>query len=405
MVTIWSDHVLPWGVVRHTDGRVRPATAVGDDVVDLTGLAGAGLLDGALPDPGDLLDQPSLDRFLAAGPDAWRGLRARLRELLDDPDGADRVAAHRVPSHTVTPVMAFTVADYVDFYSSEHHASNVSQILRPDDSALPPAWHHLPIGYHGRAGTVVVSGTEVVRPAGLRADPDDPSRPAHGPSRHLDVEVEVGWIVGVPTELGTTVSTRAFADHVVGCVLVNDWSARDLQAFEYRPLGPFLGKSFATSMSAWIVPLDALDHARIAPPLQDPPPVGHLAPAGDGFNLALELAIVAGDGPSATVSRPPFAAMGWTPAQQLAHLTSNGASLRTGDLFASGTVSGPDPAQRGCLLELTWGWSQPLHLADGSARTDGLADGDTVVIRGDAPGPDGTRTPLGEVVGRVAPTR
>ncbi|MTV23830.1 fumarylacetoacetase [Nitriliruptoraceae bacterium ZYF776] len=406
MATTWPDHVLPWGVVRHADGRTRPATAIDDDVLDLAALARDGSLDGALPDPVATLDRPDLDRFLAAGPDAWRGLRARLRELLDDPTARDRLAPYRTPVAAVAPQLAFTVADYVDFYSSQHHAENVSRILRPHDPGLPPAWHHLPIGYHGRAGTVVVSGTEVVRPSGLRADPADPSRPVHGPSTRLDLEVEVGWVVGTPTALGTTVPTSSFADHVVGCVLVDDWSARDLQAFEYRPLGPFLGKSFATSVGAWIVPLDALEPARVAPPPQPGPPQGHLVPAGDGYDLRLRLELTpAGASTPTTVSRPGFATMGWTPAQQLAHLTSNGASLRTGDLYASGTVSGAAPDQRGCLLELTWGWSEPLHLADGVTRTRGLEDGDTVTITGDAPGPDGTRTPLGEVVGRVVPAR
>jgi fumarylacetoacetase len=217
--------------------------------------------------------------------------------------------------------------------------------------------------------------------------------------------VEVGWVVGAGSDLGTTVATTAFPDHVLGLVLVNDWSARDLQAFEYRPLGPFLGKSFATSVSPWIVPLDALAAARVAPPDPLPDPAAHLAPAGDGYDLRLELEILPRGGPGTIVSRPNAAGLRWTPAQQLAHLASNGAALRPGDLYASGTVSGPTADQRGCLLELTWGWRDPVTLADGSTRQDGLEDGDVVTIRGTAPGPDGSIVPLGEVTGRVVASR
>jgi fumarylacetoacetase len=402
--TLWPRSVLPYGVVRVGDGPARPATAVGDEVIDLAGLARRGLLDGALEDPVRMLDHPTLDRFLAAGPDAWRGLRERLLELVHDDGARDRLTPHQRPLDAVTPNLPWTVADYVDFYSSRDHATNVSRIFRPQDPSLPDAWDHLPIGYHGRAGTVVVSGTEVVRPAGLHRDPDT-GAVIHGPTRHLDLEVEVGWVVGVGSDLGTRVPTTAFADHVVGAVLVNDWSARDLQAFEYRPLGPFLGKSFATSVSPWIVPLDAFDAARVAPPTPPHAPIGHLAPAGDGYDLRLELALASVDEPATVLSRPSAAGLRWTPAQQLAHLSSNGACLRTGDLYASGTVSGPTRDERGSLLELTWGWTEDLSLTGGRARRDGLADGDVVTIRGAAPGVDGVDMPLGEVTGRIASAR
>jgi fumarylacetoacetase len=403
-VTQWPTTTLPYGVVAPRDGGPPwPATAVGTDAVDLAGLARAGLLDGAVADPVSTLGRPTLDRFLAAGPDAWRGLRERLLELVHDATAADRLAHHRTPSDAVTPVLAWTVADYVDFYSSREHATNVSRIFRPDDPALPEAWDHLPIGYHGRAGTVVVSGTTITRPCGFRRDPTT-GEIAHGPSRHLDVEVELGWVVGAGSDLGSTVPTTAFADHVVGAVVVNDWSARDLQSFEYRPLGPFLGKSFATSVSPWIVPLDALDHARVAPPTPPHPPAGHLAPTGDGYAVRFELELTPADAEVPTrLAAPDASGLRWTPAQQLAHLTSNGASLRPGDLFASGTVSGPTREERGSLLELTWGWTEPVELTGGGLRRDGLADGDTATIRADAPGPDGSRVPLGEVTGRVRP--
>jgi fumarylacetoacetase len=391
----WPATALPYGVVEQA-GVIHPAVAVGDQVLDLAGLARDGLLAGALDDAAAVFGGASLDRFLAAGRPAWSGVRQRLRELVTDPAARDRVAPHLRPAAEVRPQLAWTVADYVDFYSSLDHATNVGRIFRPDEEPLPSAWRHLPIGYHGRAGTVVVSGTDVVRPSGLRRVD---GTVAFGPSRQLDLEVEVGFVVGAPTRLGDRIPTGAFADHVLGVVLVNDWSARDLQAFEYRPLGPFLGKSFATSVSPWIVPLDALTAARVTPPEQDPTPSDHLLPAGDAYDLQLELAL---DGQ--VVSRPPYAPTYWTPAQQLAHLTSNGASLRAGDLYASGTVSGPSRDQRGCLLELTWGGREPLEIPGRDPRT-WLEDGEVVTIRGTAPGPEGTTLPLGEVTGRVRAAR
>jgi fumarylacetoacetase len=302
-----------------------------------------------------------------------------------------------VPLADVTVHMPFTVADYVDFYASEHHARNVGAILRPDSPSLPDAWRHLPIGYHGRAGTVVPSGTDIVRPSGLRRDGDAAT---YGPSARLDIEAEVGFVVGVPSILGRPVTVTAFADHVFGVVLLNDWSARDIQAFEYVPLGPFLGKSFATSISPWVVPLEALEHARVAPPRRDPEPAGYLHDAdGDPWGLDLSLEV---SWNGTLVSRPPVATMYWTAAQQLAHLTANGASLRTGDLYASGTVSGPSRDERGSFLELTWNGAEPLTLVDGSVRTF-LEDGDVVTITGSAPGPDASRIGLGEVTGTIRP--
>ncbi len=402
-MTVWPTTTLPYGVVRAPGGRPRPATAVGDDALDLAGLAAAGLFEGTAEDPAWLFGGANLDRFLAAGPEVWGRVRTRLLDLVHDATARDRLAPHRTPLTAVTCELAWTVADYVDFYSSRDHATNVGRIFRPDGPTLPAAWDHLPIGYHGRAGTVVVTGTEVVRPRGLRRTGDEVTA---GPSTRLDLEAEIGWVVGTGTELGTSVPTTSFAEHVLGAVLVNDWSARDLQAFEYVPLGPFLGKSFATSVSAWIVPLPALDAARVAPPAPPHPPSDHLAPVGDGYAIDLEVAVTpAAGGEATTLSRPRGGELRWTPAQQLAHLTSNGARLRTGDLYASGTVSGPGHDQRGCLLELTWGWRDEVLLVDGSSRRGGLEDGDTVRIAGSAPGPDGTPVPLGDVVGRIAPAR
>jgi fumarylacetoacetase len=391
----WPAAVLPYGVVEH-GGQVVPATAIGDHALDLAGLASTGLLDGTIDDPIRLFAGRTLDPLLAAGRPSWRTLRTRLAELVTDRAAEGRVRPHLLPLDAVRPRLAWTVADYVDFYSSLDHATNVGRIFRPGEDPLPAAWRYLPIGYHGRAGTVVTSGTDVVRPSGLRREGD---AVAFGPSRQLDLEVEVGFVVGSGTTPGDRVTPDAFTEHVLGLVLVNDWSARDIQAFEYRPLGPFLGKSFATSVSPWIVPLDALVSARVLPPAQHPAPAAHLAPAGDAYDLDLELALA-----GRVVSRPRFAGTYWTPAQQLAHLTSNGATLRPGDLYASGTVSGPSADERGCLLELTWGGRDEVDLGGGERRT-WLEDGDTVTIRGSAPASGGGRIPLGEVVGTVRPAR
>jgi fumarylacetoacetase len=251
----------------------------------------------------------------------------------------------------------------------------------------------MPIGYHGRSGTIVLSGTPVSRPHGQRLVNQEPS---FGPSQRLDLEVEVGFVVGTGSALGQPVGTGAFAEHVFGVCLVNDWSARDLQAWEYVPLGPFLGKSFATSISGWIVPLPALDRAWLAPPPRHPRPLPYLAhPETYGLDIDLELRLN-----GHVISRPPYSSMYWTPAQMLAHLTVNGASIRPGDLYASGTVSGPEPDQRGSLIELTANGAEPITLPDGSIRTY-LEDGDEVTIAATAPGPDGTRIGLGEVTGRI----
>jgi fumarylacetoacetase len=294
----------------------------------------------------------------------------------------------------------FEVADYVDFYSSRHHAENVGRIFRPDGEPLTANWRHLPIGYHGRAGTVQISGTPVVRPCGQRKAPDDDA-PSFGESLRLDFEAEVGFVVGVPSASGTRVSLDAFPEHVFGVCLVNDWSARDLQAWEYVPLGPFLGKSFLTSVSPWVVPLAALEHARVPAPSRDVPLLPYLDDAREpwGLDISLEVRIN-----GAVVSRPDFRDMYWTPAQQLAHLTSNGAGLRTGDLYASGTVSGPARDQAGCLLELSWNGADALVLPDGRVLAF-LEDGDEVTITASAPGPGSGRIGFGEVTGRVLPAR
>ena len=347
--------VLPYGVFSVGSGTPRVGVAVDDGVLDLSVALGA---EWAVP---------SLNGFLAQGRQRWEEVRRQVTGLLDQP---------LVPADEVTMHLPFEVADYVDFYASEQHATNLGRMFRPDSEPLLPNWKHLPVGYHGRAGTVVVSGTDIRRPHGLLGPV-----PSYGASARLDVEVELGFVVGVPSELGKPVPTGDFADHVFGVVLVNDWSARDIQAYEYVPLGPFLGKSFATSISPWVVPLEALD--RVPGPVQEPAVADYLQVSGDwGLDVVLELAIN-----GTVVSRPPYDSMYWTAPQMLAHLTANGASLRTGDLFASGTVSGPSDV--GSLIELTWNGRDGAFLQDGDVAT--------ISAR--------TRSGawLGEVTGRVVP--
>ena len=349
---------------------------------------------------------PSLNAFLALGRPAWRIAREWLTEVLCDEVHRAGVSPHLVPLADVRMHLPIEVADYVDFYASEHHATNVGRIFRPGSDPLTPNWKHLPIGYHGRSGTVVVSGTDIVRPSGQRKAPDAPS-PVFGPSIRLDIEAELGFVVGGATRLGEPVRVAEAVDHLFGVVLLNDWSARDIQAWEYVPLGPFLGKSFATSVSAWVTPMDALAAARVPLPSQDPEPLPHLrgSPAPDGGSTAYGLDIhYEVDWNGTVVSRPEFRDMYWSPAQMVAHLTSNGATLRDGDLFGSGTVSGPEKGSRGCFLELTWSGAEPVTLGDGSSRTF-LEDDDTVTLRAWAPGPEGTRIGLAEVSGTIRPAR
>jgi fumarylacetoacetase len=304
-------------------------------------------------------EAPTLNPLMAAGPEVWREL-AELGPVLDGPT---------YPIADVRLHLPFEVADYVDFYASEHHAARLGRLFRPGQDPLPPAWNEQPLAYHGRAGTVVVSGTPVRRPTGrYRTTEGDV---VTGPTQRLDVEVEVGFVVGVGTALGSTVSENALEAHVFGVVLVNDWSARDLQAFETVPLGPFLGKSFQTSISAWVTPMSALAPAKLP---------------GGGYDIDLELRVN-----GEVRSRPPYRTMRWSPAQMLAHLTSNGASLRTGDLFASGTVSGPHDDEVGSLIELP---GQPF-----------LDDDDEVLITASAPDGAGRRIDFGEVRGRVMPAQ
>lgn len=394
MIVDFPPRTLPYGVFSCGD-RPRLGAGLGAGIVDLDAEARAGRIGSVDP---DLLTTGRLNDLLAAGAPTWKALREELlfREARGD------LAARLLPQSGATMHLAWEVADYVDFYSSRHHAENVGRMFRPGQPPLLANWLHLPVGYHGRSGTVVVSGTPVRRPAGQYRTAG--GEVAFGPSRRLDFELEVGFVLGGASRLGEPVPIGRAADHLFGVVLVNDWSARDLQAWEYAPLGPFLGKSFATSVSAWVIPLDALEAARVEGPEQaDPAPLPYLR-TDHPWGLSLDLE--AWMRPAGAAEEAPITAVNtaqalyWNAAQQLAHLTANGATVRPGDLIASGTVSGPEERQRGSLLELAWAGTRPLRVA--GAERSFLADGDRVVLAGSAPGPHG-RIPLGPVEGAVHP--
>ncbi len=348
---------------------------------------GHGLLDLAAHGLGAVFEAVSLNPFLALGRAAWEDTLTRIDELV-------RGGADLVPLEDVEVSLPFAVADYVDFYSSLEHATNLGRMFRPDAEPLLPNWRHLPVGYHGRAGTVVVSGTPIVRPCGQSKAPGD-AAPSFGPSRRLDIELELGFVVGVGSRVGEPVSASAFRDHVFGVLLVNDWSARDIQAWEYQPLGPFLGKSFATSVGGWVTPLALLEDRFVPGPAQDPGPLPYLQVDGDwALDVELEVEVC-----GTAVSRTNARGLYWSMPQQLAHATVNGASIATGDLFASGTISGRTHGSEGSLIELTRNGAQPVGLADGSTRSF-LEDGDEVVLRGRAGDLE-----LAEVRGTILPAR
>jgi fumarylacetoacetase len=387
---------LPYGSFTTRDRPSEPRTgvAIGDKVLDLSAAT-----DRLLPGRAHLFSSGSLNPFLDAGDLAWEQVREAITAWLSEDEFREVIEDLLVPAGAAALHLPFAVADYVDFYASEHHASNVGRIFRPGSEPLTPNWRHLPIGYHGRSGTVVVSGTPVRRPYG-QVRPAGSGGPGFGPSARLDFEAELGFVVGFESITGEPVPIGRFGEHVFGVCLVNDWSARDLQEWESVPLGPFLGKSFGTTVSPWVVPLAALQHARVRPPSRDTSLLPYLTESEDwGLDIEFEVSLN-----EHVISRPPYAAMHWSPAQMLAHMTVNGASLRTGDLYASGTVSGPEPGQRGCMIELTWNGTEPLALPDGTTRA-WLEDSDELVIAATAAGPDGTRVGLGEARGQILPAQ
>jgi fumarylacetoacetase len=410
---------LPYGVFRRPSGEVCVGTAIGDRVLDLTALEVHGLLDlpallGSSPVAGApglagrrVFGSGRLNNFLALGAAAWRAVRDRISRLLraDEPtlrDDADLLARVLLPAADVHVLLPAEVGDYTDFYSSREHATNVGTMLRGADKALPPNWLHLPVAYHGRASSLIVSGTDVRRPCG-QFKPEAADAPLFGPTRSLDFELEVGAFVGPGNELGQPIPIAAAEEHLFGLVLLNDWSARDIQAWEYVPLGPFLAKNFATSLSPWVVTLEALEPFRTAGPIQDPQPLPYLRAPGPGaFDINLEV-FLQGERMTSPqrVCQSNFKYLYWSLRQQLAHHTISGCNLRPGDLLASGTISGPAPDSYGSLLELAWRGARPLTLPGGEQRVF-LQDGDRVTFTGWCQG-SGYRVGFGTLTGKVLP--
>lgn len=398
---------LPYGVFVTPDGA-HIGTAIGDSVFDLHAASRAGLF--ADESLSSALRCDSLNEVLALGCDAWTGLRRRLQELLQtsSPIAAENREKFLTARSSARMSMPFQVRDYVDFYSSLEHATNLGKIMRPGTEPLLPNWRRLPVGYHGRAGTVVIDGTPIVRPRGqIKTESGDSE---YAPTKMLDVELEVGFVTGAGNALGDPLPIDRAREHIFGMVLVNDWSARDIQAFEYQPLGPFLGKSFATSISPWVVTLEALEPYRAPMPPQEPPPLPYLRAREDwNYDIALEMLIRtqkmrAGNAKAEVLSRSNFKYLYWSIAQQLAHATANGATISPGDLFASGTISGAEPNSYGSLIELTWRGQKPLHLVANETRTF-LEDGDEVTMTGYCEAPGKPRIGFGSVSGTVAPAR
>jgi fumarylacetoacetase len=398
---------LPFGVFETPERGTRLGVAIGEYVLDLYAVCQYGFfedLDLGAAQP-KVFRRRSLNAFIAMGRPVWRAVRQRVSELLrhDNPALREEEAmrACLLRQSEVEMLRPVKPNNYTDFYSSIEHATNVGTMFRDPNNALLPNWRHIPIGYHGRASSIVVSGTSIRRPKGQRKAPDAEA-PTFGPSQQLDFELEVAFVGGRATELGSPVPLQYAEEHIFGLVLFNDWSARDIQAWEYVPLGPFLGKSFGSSISPWVVTLDALEPFRTAGPVQEPEPLLYLRQVdAHNFDINLEVAIQPENAPQTVVSRSNFRYMYWSMAQQLAHQTSNGCNLQVGDLYASGTISGSTPDSLGSMLELAWKGTRPVPLADGSERKF-LLDGDTVTMRGFAE-KDGVRIGFGEVSGMILP--
>lgn len=401
---------LPYGVFRRVPGGgARVGVAISDQVLDLAVLEEVGLFDAPVLAGKGFFSRPRLNEFMGAGEEAWREARARISRLLshDEPrlqqDEGLRQAA-LLPLRRVEMQLPAEIGDYTDFYSSRDHATNVGTMFRGKENALNPNWLHLPVGYHGRASSVVLGGGGVFRPSG-QTFPDGAPGPVFGPSRQLDFELEVGFFCGPGNRLGEPIPVSEAQRHIFGFVLVNDWSARDIQKWEYVPLGPFLSKNFLTSISPWVVTAAALAPFRVDLPAQDPEPLGYLRmDPPSGLDIELEVSLQSSAmGAPAVIARSNARHLYWSPAQQVAHHTITGCNLRPGDLLASGTISGPAPESRGSLLELAWRGAEPLALPGGESRVF-LEDGDHLTIRGWCAG-EGYRIGFGEVSGTVLPAR
>ncbi|HRX85771.1 MAG TPA: fumarylacetoacetase [Phycisphaerae bacterium] len=410
---------LPYGAFRTDGAGARIGVAIGDYVLDLAALHRAGLFDGTPVAEENVFDRKQLNDFMGLGVETWRAVRRRIVGLLSpepvtcvvgkqivSPDKRLREQASLkeralIPREHVEMLMPCWIGAYVDFYSSKEHATNVGKMFRPDNPLLPN-WVHIPIGYHGRASSVVVSGKSIRRPCG-QSKADDAAGPSFGPCRLLDIELEMGFFTGPGNEMGAPISIDECPQRIFGMVLVNDWSARDIQKWEYQPLGPFLGKSFGTTVSPWVVPLDALAPFRVPQPRQVPEPLPYLQIGEDwGLDIALEIHLATRQQEAPVrIAKTNFRNMYWTIVQQLAHMASNGTNVEPGDLYASGTVSGPTPDSYGSLLELTWRGEKPLALPSGETRKF-LADGDTVILRG-ACQAENFRIGFGECAGTILP--
>jgi len=399
-------HNIPFGIFS-TDGHARAGIAIGTQVLDLDALHDAGLLDG-LNLPTGIFDSPVLNGYMALGKQVWTPTRQRIIQLLSA--GNDELRTNAAlyerclfPQHAVTMHLPVQVGDYTDFYSSREHATNVGTMFRDPANALLPNWLHLPVGYHGRASSIVISGTPFHRPKG-QTKADDATAPTFGPTRLLDFELEMAFIIGQPNAMGDSVPVEKAEDHIFGMVLFNDWSARDIQKWEYVPLGPFLAKNFASHVSPWIVTMDALEPFRVESPKQEPEVLPYLKSAGNNnFDIALEVQIATEGRAPHTVCRSNFKYMYWSMAQQLAHHTVNGCNMRVGDMCASGTISGPTPDSFGSMLEISWKGTKPVQMPDGSERKF-IMDGDTVIMKGHCER-NGIRIGFGEVAAKVLPAK
>jgi fumarylacetoacetase len=390
---------LPYGVFTTNRLEARCGVAIGDQILDMAALEEEGLITLA-EEP--VFDVPYWNDVMDLGPAAWASLRARLVELLsaDAPDQA-AVAPHLVPMAEARLHMPMMVSEYTDFYAGKHHATNVGTMFRGAENALPPNWLHIPIGYNGRASTVVVSGTEITRPNGQLKAPDAEA-PHFGPCQRLDIELEMGAIVGTSTEMGQPVSIDEADEMIFGYVLLNDWSARDIQAWEYQPLGPFQAKAFATSISPWIVTRDALEPFRTSTPEREKDLLPYLRETKPGlYDIDLSVLIQPEGGGAEEIARTNYSEMYYSAAQQLTHHASSGCAMNAGDLLGSGTISGPEKSQRGSLLELSWGGKEPITLKDGSSRSF-VEDGDTLTLTGHAQG-EGFRVGFGSCTGKIRP--
>jgi fumarylacetoacetase len=396
---------LPFGIFKTSYLSAVAGVAIGKYVLDLVYLQEHGFFDG-LGLPSGIFNQKYLNDFIALGKKKTREVRERISELLQhDNDelklnvGARELAL--IPMDEVQMLLPVRISNYTDFYSSEEHAFNVGSMFRDPKNALLPNWKHLPVGYHGRASSIVVSGTPIHRPKG-QIKPPDSELPVFCPSQKLDFELELAFITCQETKLGTSISASDAENHIFGFVLFNDWSARDIQQWEYVPLGPFLGKNFGSTISPWIVTMDALEPFRVQGPEQFPHVLPYLVTDGaKNFDVMLEVLIQPDKSNETTLSRSNFKYLYWNVNQQLAHHTVNGCNVQVGDLYASGTISGPSPGSYGSLLELSWNGQRPLHLADGSERRF-IEDGDTIILRGHAER-DHIRIGFGECKGKILP--